>query len=143
LEIATIGFTRTSAEHFFERLKAAHVQRVVDIRLHNESQLAGFAKQPDLAYFLGSICHVTYEHDLRLAPTNELLRRYRADKDWDRYRAGFTRLMRRRNIVRTLDRASFERKTALLCSEATAEHCHRRLLAEALAIAWGASVEHL
>jgi uncharacterized protein (DUF488 family) len=143
LEIATIGFTRTSAQHFFERLMAARVQRVVDVRLHNESQLAGFAKQADLAYFLETICGIAYEHDLRLAPTEELLHRYRSDKDWDRYRAGFARLMRHRDIAGTLDRAAFERKTALLCSEATPDHCHRRIVAGVLARRWGATVEHL
>lgn len=144
MEIATIGFTRTSAQHFFERLTAARITRVVDVRLHNASQLAGFAKQADLAYFLEAICGVSYEHDLRLAPTDELLRNYRADKDWDAYSAGFIRLMRKRKIVTTLERQPFhDRKTALLCSESTADRCHRRLVAELLAKQWRATIEHL
>ena len=143
MEIATIGFTRTSAQHFFERLTAARVQRVVDVRLHNESQLAGFAKQEDLAYFLETICGITYDHDIRLAPTEELLQDYRRDKDWGRYADTFMGLMRRRSVAEVLDRDLFTRKTALLCSEAAAEQCHRRLVAEMLSQAWGASVEHL
>lgn len=144
MEIATIGFTKSSAKHFFERLTSARVQRVVDVRLHNESQLAGFAKQTDLPYFLDKLCGISYEHDLRLAPTQELLRGYRADKNWDAYRAGFVRLMRKRKIVTELDGQLFnDRKTALLCSESTAEHCHRRLVADMLAKHWKAMVEHL
>ena len=143
MEISTIGFTRTTAQHFFERLNAARVQRVIDVRLHNESQLAGFAKQSDLPYFLDNLCGISYEHDLRLAPTEDLLKKYREDKEWDRYAAAFTRLMRRRNITTVLDRDSFKRKTALLCSEPTADRCHRRLVAEILVTAWPATVEHL
>ena len=143
MEIATIGFTRTSAQHFFERLTAARVERVVDVRLRSESQLAGFAKQADLAYFLDTICGITYDHDIRLAPTEELLQGYRRDKDWGRYAETFMGLMRRRSVVEVLDRDLFTRKTALLCSEATAEQCHRRLVAEMLSHAWGASMEHL
>ncbi len=126
MEIATIGFTRTSAQHFFERLTAARIERVVDVRLHNQSQLSGFAKPPALGYLLRTICQVSYEQDLRLAPTEELLRQYRADKDWSRYETGFVRLMRERKIVTAIDEHSFESTTALLCAEAAAEHCHRR-----------------
>ncbi len=143
MEIATIGFTRTTAQHFFERLTAAHVQRVVDVRLHNESQLAGFAKLTDLPFFLDKLCGISYEHELQLAPTEDLLKRYRSDKDWDRYAVAFTRLMRRRKITAVLDRELFARKTALLCSEPTADHCHRRLIADILTAAWPATVEHL
>lgn len=143
MEIATIGFTRTSAQHFFERLTAAKIERVVDVRLHNQSQLAGFAKQPDLGYLLQTICHVAYEWDPRLAPTDELLRKYRDDKDWNRYETGFMRLMRERKIVTALDKGSFESTTALLCAEETAEHCHRRLVVELLAKRWDARVVHL
>ncbi len=143
MEIATIGFTRTSAQHFFERLTAARIERVVDVRLHNQSQLAGFAKHPDIAYLLETICHISYEQDLRLAPTAELLRKYRDDKDWGRYQTDFVRLMRQRNIMIVLDKDAFESKTALLCAEATAERCHRRLVAELLAKRWHAGVKHL
>ena len=143
MEIATIGFTRTTARHFFERLTAARVQRVIDVRLHNESQLAGFAKQSDLPYFLAKLGGISYEHDLRLAPTEDLLKKYREDQDWDHYAAAFKKLMRRRKITTVVDRNAFARKTALLCSEPTADHCHRRLVAELLAKQWSTSIEHL
>jgi uncharacterized protein (DUF488 family) len=143
MEIATIGFTQSSAEHFFERLKAARVERVLDIRLHNTSQLAGFAKGSDLAYLVPAIVSATYEHDVSLAPTEDLLSEYRATKDWDAYEPAFLRLMEERGVPGVVDRASFERKTALLCSEPAPERCHRRLVAEILSRAWGASVEHL
>jgi uncharacterized protein (DUF488 family) len=71
LEIFTIGFTQTTAERFFGRLRAAHVQRVLDARLHNDSQLAAFAKAGDLPYFLAALVGASYEHDLRLAPDED------------------------------------------------------------------------
>lgn len=144
MEIATIGFTKSSAEHFFERLKRAGVRRVLDVRLHNTSQLAGFAKAEDLAYFARVICGAKYEHDLQLAPTEEMLSAYRKRQwSWSKYEEEFLRLMHSRNVLENLKREEFEKKTALLCSEATAEKCHRRLVAELLAGAWSATVQHL
>jgi uncharacterized protein (DUF488 family) len=119
------------------------VKRVLDIRLNNTSQLAAFARRDDLAYFLRTIGGIAYEHDLRLAPTPELLEEYRKTKDWPRYEREFRALMRRRKIAAALDRASFERTTALLCSEHEPEHCHRRIVSDLLAKAWGATVIHL
>src|SRR5262249_59733493 len=99
---------------------------------------------PDLAYFLDRLCGISYEHDPRLAPTEELLAGYRRQKrGWSAYEAAFLRLMAERGIPETLDRATFTRRTAILCSEATAERCHRRLVAELLAQHWGATLEHL
>ncbi|NJD66809.1 MAG: DUF488 domain-containing protein [Chloroflexi bacterium] len=145
MEIATIGFTQSSAEHFFERLRRAGVKRLLDIRLNNVSQLAGFAKGKDLAFFAREILGATYEHDLRLAPTQAMLDAYRKDrKSWSWYERTFLDLMEDRGVPACLDPAPFrERKTALLCSEATAQRCHRRLVAETLVDAWGADVEHL
>ena len=144
MEIATIGFTKSSAEHFFGRLKAAGVRRVVDIRLHNASQLAGFSKGPDLAYFLREICGAVYEHDLRLAPTDALLSSIRGQKvAWDAFERQFLALMAERDVPGVLDRPSFETTTALLCSEAQPERCHRRLVAEILARGWDADIQHL
>lgn len=145
LEITTIGFTQSSAEHFFERLRHAGVTRVLDVRLHNVSQLAGFAKGKDLDYFTQKILAGVYEHDLRLAPTDELLGSYRKDHlPWSWYERKFLELMAERNVPRSLDRGPFDRnKTALVCSEATASRCHRRLVAELLQEAWGARVVHL
>jgi uncharacterized protein (DUF488 family) len=144
LEIATIGFTQSSAQHFFERLKRAGVRRLVDVRLNNVSQLAGFAKSADLAYFLETICGATYEHDLRLAPTQEMLDAYRKKRiAWPEYELAFRGLMLERGVPAVLERSAFEAKTALLCSEHTSDKCHRRIVAEILSKEWSATIEHL
>jgi uncharacterized protein (DUF488 family) len=137
VEIYTIGFTQTTAEHFFGRLKAAGVKRLLDVRLNNSSQLAGFAKAQDLPFFLRELLGATYEHDPRLAPTQELLDDYKKRKgDWSEYEQGFLELMAKRGIEHALSPAEFEIPTALLCSEATADYCHRRLVCDYLAGEW-------
>lgn len=137
MEIYTIGFTQTTAEHFFGRLKAAGVQRLLDVRLNNSSQLAGFAKARDLPYFLRELVGASYQHDPRLAPTADLLDDYKKRKgDWSRYERDFMALMAEREIERAISPTEFELPTALLCSEATAERCHRRLVCEYLAQYW-------
>ena len=137
MEVYTIGFTQTTAEHFFGRLKAAGVQRLLDVRLNNSSQLAGFAKAKDLPFFLRELVGASYEHDPRLAPTQDLLDEYKKHKgEWGAYERGFLELMAQRQIERTLSPAEFDAPTALLCSEATAENCHRRLVCEYLAGHW-------
>lgn len=136
----TIGFTRSSARDFFTRLQDAGVARVIDVRLSNQGQLAGFAKRDDLAYFLDAIAGIGYHHALELAPTPELLDAYRTSRDWPAYAKGFGRLLRARHVERQpkVDAA------CLLCSEHGAEHCHRRIAAEYLAKHWGATrVVHL
>src|SRR5450432_2581831 len=138
MEIYSIGFTQKSASQFFGAIKAAGIERLLDVRLNNTSQLAGFAKQADLAYFLGEICHCAYEHEPLLAPTQEMLDAYKKRKgNWSDYEEAFLALMRSRKIESALSRESFERKTVLLCSEPTTEHCHRRLVLEYLQEAWG------
>lgn len=135
-EIFTIGFTRKSAERFFESLRSAGVERVVDIRLHNESQLAGFSKRRDLEYFLRVIVGIEYVHVPELAPTEDMLRAYRAQRaSWPHYERQFLALMEERRIEETLPRTLFER-ACLLCSEPEPEHCHRRLVVEYLARHW-------
>lgn len=137
MEIYTIGFTQTSAEHFFTRLKTAGVRRLLDVRLNNSSQLAGFAKARDLPFFLHELVGARYEHDPRLAPTDEMLADYKKMKgDWAEYERRFLALMDERRIHEQLAPASFEEPTALLCSEATPEHCHRRLVCDHLASHW-------
>lgn len=132
----TIGFTKSTAEHFFGRLRDAGVHVLLDIRLNNTSQLAAFSKAPDLAYFLRELVGASYEHRIDLAPTDDMLKAYKAGRvDWDDYASAFLDLMRERRIERG-DRAVFEGPTALLCSEATAEQCHRRLVAEHLSLHW-------
>jgi len=136
--ICTIGFTQTTAERFFERLRSAGIRRLMDVRLNNTSTLAGFSKRDDLAYFLRTILVADYVHEPLLAPTDEMLSRYRKKEvGWDAYAEAFQALLDERGAESKLDRASFETPSVLLCSEATADHCHRRLVAEYLAGAWG------
>ncbi len=137
MEIYTIGFTQTTAEHFFRRLADAGVDRLLDVRLNNSSQLAGFAKSQDLSYFLRELIGASYEHDPRLAPTQELLDEYRKRRgSWEAYEHAFMNLMSERRIESMLSPSDFEVPTALLCSEATADRCHRRLVCEYLAEHW-------
>jgi uncharacterized protein (DUF488 family) len=134
----TIGFTQRSAEEFFETLKKAGVDRLIDVRLNNVSQLAGYSKKDDLRYFLRSICDVDYHHELSLAPTKEMLDEYRGGKvPWAKYEPRFRKLLEERDVARKLDRKMFAGKPVLLCSEFDAAHCHRRIVAEYLAEAWG------
>lgn len=137
MEIYSIGFTQTTAERFFKRLADAGVTRLLDVRLNNTSQLAGFAKAKDLPYFLHELIGATYEHEPLLAPTQGLLDEYKKRKgDWSAYEAQFLELMASREIESRLSISDFRTPTALLCSEATAEHCHRRLVCEYLAGRW-------
>lgn len=137
MEIYTIGFTQTTAEHFFGRLAAAGVERLLDVRLNNSSQLAGFAKAQDLPYLLRELVGATYEHEPLLAPTQDLLDDLKKRKgDWASYEQGFLALMEDRQIDAVLSPNDFQVRTALLCSERTPEHCHRRLICEHLARRW-------
>lgn len=146
MEIFTIGFTQTTAEDFFGRLTSHRIKRLLDIRLNNKSQLAGFAKRDDLAYFLRELVGAKYEHAPLLAPSQEILDAYKKQKaiSWPEYEERFLALMRDRRVEDRLDPAEFETRTVLLCSEATPEHCHRRLVVEYLSSHWPAlSAVHL
>lgn len=137
MEIFTIGFTQSTAERFFGRLKKAGLRRLLDIRLNNRSQLAGFAKQDDLAYFLRALCDIEYRHEPLLAPTQDILDAYKKNGGrWEEYEVQFRKLMRQRQIEMELNREEFTIPTVLLCSEATAEHCHRRLVIKYLQEHW-------
>ena len=145
LSVATIGFTRTSAESFFERLRGADVKRVLDVRLHNTSQLAGFAKADNLAWFLRVIAGIDYRHEPLLAPTDEMLRAYKTEKGkWEDYAPRFLALMARRRIEEKLPRALFD-GACLLCSEHLPHHCHRKLVCDYLNEKWDGAlaVTHL
>lgn len=141
----TIGFTKSTAEHFFNRLSAAGIRRLVDIRLNNTSTLAGFSKRDDLAFFLRAILDAEYVHEPLLAPTDEMLKAIQSKQiPWDEYAARYVAMIQERNVATALDRETFMGPTVLLCSEATAERCHRRLIAEHLSQTWsGLSVVHL
>lgn len=138
MEIYTIGFTKTTAADFFGRLKKAGIRRLIDVRLNNVSQLAGFAKRDDLAYFLRELCDVGYVHEPLLAPTQELLDSLKKHKGaWQAYETGFMQLLKERHVEERLTPEYFEGPSVLLCSEHTAEHCHRRLAVEYLDTRWG------
>jgi uncharacterized protein (DUF488 family) len=138
MKLYTIGFTQKSAEKFFGWLRAHGVQRLVDIRLKPYGQLAGFAQQRDLPYLLHELAAgCAYVHLPLLAPTKDSLSDYRKSGDWETYVARFEQLMDERAVPAVLNRAEFETlASCLLCSEATPEQCHRRLVAERLAAQW-------
>ncbi|MCK4900070.1 MAG: DUF488 domain-containing protein [Anaerolineales bacterium] len=138
MKIFTIGFTQKRAETFFEILRQNNVQRLVDIRLRPNGQLSGFAKKDDLPYFLANLANgCQYIHIPDLAPAKEILKDYRLDSNWERYEIRFDALMDERRIPEILDRREFENfASCLLCSEATPEQCHRRLVAERLRDHW-------
>jgi uncharacterized protein (DUF488 family) len=145
VEVLTIGFTRKTAREFFGTLKDAGVRRLVDVRLNNTSQLAAFAKRDDLEYFLRELCGADYVHEPLLAPTQELLDDYRKQGGgWEEYTRRFLELMAEREIEKTVSPELLEPRAVLLCSEAEADRCHRRLVAEYLRERWGGlEITHL
>lgn len=132
--IYTIGFTQLALAEFVGLLRGASVDGVVDTRLRNTSQLAGWAKRDDLAFLLPEGFGIAYEHILPFAPTDELLDGYRAGGDWESYTTAYRALLAERG-AEAIGRDLLGRYSApcLLCSEPTPERCHRRLLAEYLA----------
>lgn len=137
LTLYTIGFTKKNARQFFDALRRNGVKKLVDIRLNNTSQLAGFAKREDLEYFVQTICGASYHHLPALAPTQDILDALKKHKgSWEDYEVRFQALMRERGALEKLERAFFEEPCCLLCSEATPEHCHRRLVAEGIRRRW-------
>ncbi len=145
MEIYTTGFTKKSAAEFFESLRKAEIERLVDVRLNNSSQLAGFTKKQDLAYFLRELCQAEYKHEPLMAPTPPMLRDYRAGKiSWEEYSAQFNALLRERRLDQVIERSYFLKRTVLLCSEKEPARCHRRLVAEYLQEKWtNVAVIHL
>ena len=144
MKLCTIGFTKKNAEEFFGRLRAAGVKRVLDVRLNNTAQLAGFSKRDDLRFFVKEILGAEYVHLPMLAPTQEMLDEYRKEKrGWEVYEKRFLELMREREIETGLERGMVD-GGCLLCSEDKPHQCHRRLVAEYLRGNWGGvEIEHL
>ncbi len=145
MRILTIGFTKKSAETFFTRLQGFGAKRLIDVRLNNVSQLAGFTKKDDLRYFARTICNIEYVHLPELAPTAEILDPYKKAKngDWTLYERQFLDLMRSRRIENTIPQELLD-GGCLLCSEETPHHCHRRLVAEYLKQHWrDVEIEHI
>lgn len=144
MKVFTIGFTKKTARRFFELLRSSGAKRVLDVRLNNVSQLAGFAKKDDLAYFLKEICGMDYVHIPALAPTQEMLDEYKKQGgDWKTYETQFLELMKQRRIEQTIPKETVA-DACLLCSEDKPHYCHRRLVAEYLKQHWGdVDVSHL
>jgi uncharacterized protein (DUF488 family) len=145
VEIYSIGFTKKTAEQFFTLLNGAGIRRLLDVRLNNVSQLAGFSKRDDLQYFLKQICGAEYVHEPMLAPTQKMLDDYKKEKGaWEEYERRFLALMSERRIEENLDKSMFAGPTVLLCSEPTPENCHRRLVLEYLQKYWpDLTIRHL
>jgi uncharacterized protein (DUF488 family) len=144
LKIFTIGFTKKPAREFFGKLRRPGLVRLVDVRLNNVSQLAGFSKRDDLAFFCESVLGIQYIHLPQLAPTQELLDAYKkTNGEWGEYEAKFLALMAERKVQETLELDAIE-GGCLLCSEPTPEHCHRRLVAEYFQQRWPeVEIEHI
>jgi uncharacterized protein (DUF488 family) len=140
MQIFTIGFTQKSARKFFDLLKQSGAKRIVDVRLNNVSQLAGFAKREDLKYFAQEICHIDYVHVPDLAPNQNILDDYKKQGgDWSVYENKFLELMRERQIEKNVPKELIN-GGCLLCSEDKPHHCHRRLVADYLTEKWGGNV---
>ncbi|RJL48824.1 DUF488 domain-containing protein [Pectobacterium carotovorum] len=132
MNVYTIGFTKTTAENFFKKLRTNNIRTLIDVRLNNSSQLAGFAKAKDLEFFLGELCNIKYKHILELAPTKEILKPYQNKNiSWQEYEDKFMNLMAKRNIERYASSLGLE-NGCLLCSEHEPHQCHRRLVLEYL-----------
>lgn len=144
MKVFTIGFTKKNAEQFFSRLKQAGLTRVIDTRLNNVSQLAGFTKKDDLRFFLKEVAGIDYVHMPLLAPTKDILDTYKKNGgDWDTYERKYIELVASRHIESELDKNILD-GACLLCSEATPHYCHRRLVAEYLREKWGnLDIQHL
>ncbi len=133
MKIYTIGFTKKTAEQFFKLLEENDIVKVVDIRLNNKSQLAGFSKSPDLEYFLGEHC-INYEYDVTLAPTEDLKKRYSDKKQkmtFEDYEIEFLKILKERKCIEPLKKKDLD-GYCYLCSEDKPDECHRRLVAEAI-----------
>lgn len=134
MELYTMGFTQKSAEQFFSLVKKNNIELLIDVRLNNQSQLAGFTKGRDLKFFLEKICDCRYVHEEMFAPTKDILADYKKKLiSWPEYVSKFDVLLQRRPIEKLfLKHAGSYDRVLLLCSEPTPECCHRRLVAEYL-----------
>jgi uncharacterized protein (DUF488 family) len=145
MKVTTIGFTQKSAQRFFTLLKQAEVRTVLDVRLNITSQLAGFSKKPDLEFFLSELLDIKYIDLRELTPERDDLKQYRSgDLSWDDYASAYIELLAKRRVESNLDVTLFN-GACLLCSEHSADRCHRRLAVEYLSSRWSnrLSIEHL
>jgi len=136
VKVSTIGFTKKSAQKFFTLLRDSGARTLIDVRLNNVSQLAGFAKKDDLRFFLAELCGIEYVHAPQLAPQKEALKAYQDGRmTWQNYEAEFIELMAKRGVERSLDKRIID-DGCLLCSEDKPHQCHRRLVVEYLKDSW-------
>ena len=145
MDIYTMGFTQKNAEQFFGKILDNKIELLVDVRLNNQSQLAGFTRGKDLAYFLRAICNCDYDHDTIYAPTKEILQAYKKEEIvWGEYEVRYNDLIDRRRVAHDFKK-NYEKysRVLLLCSESTPEYCHRRLLAEYLVQELGGNIIHI
>ncbi len=142
INVYTIGFAKKSAREFFTKLRQARVKNVIDVRLNNVSQLAGFTKKQDIEYFLQEIAKIRYLHMPELAPTKNILNAYKQkDIDWDFYESQFCELLTERHIEDLITPEQAD-EACFLCSEAQPDKCHRRLVVEYLSNHWGNVLIH-
>ncbi len=144
MKLFSIGFTKKNAEQFFGRLRQPGLIRLIDVRLNNVSQLAGFTKRDDLRFFLREICSIEYIHLIELAPTANILNAYKKDGgNWAVYEQQFMSLLAARQVESKIDKGILD-GGCLLCSEPTPDRCHRRLVAEYLRSKWDdVEIQHL
>lgn len=141
IKIFTIGFTKKNARQFFGLIQKSGIKRVLDTRLNNVSQLAGFTKKDDLSFFLEKVAGVSYDHALKLAPTDNMLKSYKKGEiTWEAYAEAYHDLIRKRHVEEFFSAEALN-GACLLCSEATPHHCHRRLAAEFFQNHLGGGVE--
>ncbi|MDZ8034860.1 MULTISPECIES: DUF488 domain-containing protein [unclassified Nostoc] len=142
--IYTIGFTKKSAQHFFELLKNEKIDLIADVRLNNTGQLAGFTKKKDLEYFL-SLIEIKYEHWTHFAPTKDIRDKYHTTGEWEEYQCSYRSLIKNRKALEQLNKTLLNnQRICLLCSEHTPEKCHRRIASEMLAdMSKGMKIIHL
>jgi uncharacterized protein (DUF488 family) len=141
IKLYTIGFTKKNAKQFFGLIQHSGVKKVLDTRLNNVSQLAGFTKRDDLAFFLEKVAGIRYDHALNLAPTDEILKGYKKGEiSWDSYAKAYNELISKRHVEDSFSPETLD-GACLLCSEANPHHCHRRLAAEFFQNHLGTGVE--
>jgi len=146
-KLYTIGFTKKSAQKFFELLEKSGVNTIIDIRLNNTSQLSGFAKYPDIKYFLKKLQNIDYIHDLNFSPTEDILKNYKNKLyTWNDYVKYFDKLMNEREIEKYIVEKYSDclgKNYCLLCSEDSSENCHRSLISKKFNKIFGIEIEHL
>jgi len=130
MKLYTIGFTKKTAEEFFNLLIENKVKTIIDIRRNNKSQLAGFAKENDLKFFLKQIANIKYIHLSEFAPDEILLKNYRSKKiDWNQFEEKYLDQIEKYENWENFD-IDLLQDGCFLCSEYSPSKCHRRLLAE-------------